>query len=47
MLEIRQATTETDFKAVSHFYNEFADWLKQTYPELIVPFKGFSVVVFK
>jgi hypothetical protein len=43
MIEIRQATTEADFRNVGHFYHAFAAWLKQTYPEIINLFEDFFI----
>lgn len=43
MLEIRQATTETDFKNIGHFYDAFIAWLKQTYPEFMPLFLRYEV----
>ncbi len=35
MIEIKAATTETDFENAGEFYRAFGNWLEQTYPEIM------------
>ena len=35
MIEIREATTETEFQQVGELHHEFMGWLRETYPEII------------
>jgi GNAT superfamily N-acetyltransferase len=43
VIEIRQATTETDFSHVGRFYHAFGDWLTETYPEIVHLFEAFFI----
>ena len=45
MVDIRVATSPSDFIQIGHFYHSFGDWLNQTYPEIIHLFGDFFIVL--
>ena len=43
MIDIKTATSQSDFIQIGHFYRSFGDWLKLTYPEILHLFGNFFI----